>query len=407
MNTKVIKYLVTEGDGTTHLPYTGDDGKPDHRLMGAAWAALHGGYRGEKYAGPNKTQAISKLTAIYKSEGMDTPAVGGGKSGRLETGRQMRMEVKGISEDGSFEGLLSVYNVVDLGKELVEPGAFTKTIQEHGNEIPLLWQHRQDMPVGKLTLSDGPDALQVKGQLLMDLPEAQKAYLLIKSGIVRGLSIGFKAVKEAYVSGVRTLKELRLFEGSIVTIPECEQALILSVKALAADGADEDFNSELAELQLQSMGESMFSALRSVLGSLPFSRGMDRDQKITAAGDMLQQFTDAYLAYLPAYLDWLAEEYGAVETWNQKRLETKSGRMISAANKETIQTACEHMKSAGDLLTALIAEEAAEDDPYDPSGTSEAKAAETKPEPDLLHSAISSKIDEIKGALQWNLSNRN
>ena len=60
MNTKAIKYLVTEGDGTTHLPYTGDDGKPDHRLMGAAWAALHGGYRGEKYAGRFRRGGIAE-----------------------------------------------------------------------------------------------------------------------------------------------------------------------------------------------------------------------------------------------------------------------------------------------------------------------------------------------------------
>lgn len=73
-----VKYLVPAGadggDGKDHLPYTDEDGKPNHNLMGAAWAALHGGYRGQKYAGPNKTQAIEKLTGVYKSEGMDTPA---------------------------------------------------------------------------------------------------------------------------------------------------------------------------------------------------------------------------------------------------------------------------------------------------------------------------------------------
>lgn len=65
-----VKYLVPDGE---HLPVTGEDGKPDHRLMGAAWAALHGGYRGNKYEGPNKSEAISKLKAMYKSEGMDVP----------------------------------------------------------------------------------------------------------------------------------------------------------------------------------------------------------------------------------------------------------------------------------------------------------------------------------------------
>lgn len=49
------------------------NGKPDRRLMGAAKAALTspGGHRGQKYVGPNKSQAISKLKALYKSEGLD------------------------------------------------------------------------------------------------------------------------------------------------------------------------------------------------------------------------------------------------------------------------------------------------------------------------------------------------
>ena len=64
------KYLVTAEDGTGHLPVRdSDDGPLNHHLMDAAWAALHGGYRGNKYEGPNKEKAIAKLKALYKSEG--------------------------------------------------------------------------------------------------------------------------------------------------------------------------------------------------------------------------------------------------------------------------------------------------------------------------------------------------
>ena len=70
---KAVKYLV-EKDGEKHLPYTKEDGKPDHRLMGAAWAALHGGYRGNKYDGPDKAKAIKKLKQLYAQEGLDTPS---------------------------------------------------------------------------------------------------------------------------------------------------------------------------------------------------------------------------------------------------------------------------------------------------------------------------------------------
>lgn len=55
---------------TWHLPVRDASGKPDHRLMGAAWAALHGGYRGQKYQGPGKAEAVSKLKKMYESEDM-------------------------------------------------------------------------------------------------------------------------------------------------------------------------------------------------------------------------------------------------------------------------------------------------------------------------------------------------
>jgi hypothetical protein len=68
---KEVKYLVPDGK---HLPYTDADGKPNHRLMGAAWAALHGGYRGNKYEGPNRDAALAHLRSIYHSEGMEPPS---------------------------------------------------------------------------------------------------------------------------------------------------------------------------------------------------------------------------------------------------------------------------------------------------------------------------------------------
>jgi hypothetical protein len=73
---KAADYLVVEDPEKTsswHLQVK-KNGKPDHRLMGAAWAALHGGYRGNKYEGPKKAEALKKLKALYKSEGMPLPS---------------------------------------------------------------------------------------------------------------------------------------------------------------------------------------------------------------------------------------------------------------------------------------------------------------------------------------------
>jgi hypothetical protein len=57
---------------TWHLPVK-VNGKMSRRLMGAAKAALTapGGYRGNKYEGPEKAGAIKKLKAMYKDEGLE------------------------------------------------------------------------------------------------------------------------------------------------------------------------------------------------------------------------------------------------------------------------------------------------------------------------------------------------
>ena len=69
-------YLVVEdpqAPSTWHLRVRNAAGAVDHRLMGGAWAALHGGYRGNVYEGPGKAEALAKLTRLYASENLDTP----------------------------------------------------------------------------------------------------------------------------------------------------------------------------------------------------------------------------------------------------------------------------------------------------------------------------------------------
>jgi hypothetical protein len=68
-------YLIVEDrekPTTWHLQVK-RNGTPDHGLMGGAWAALHGGYRGNKYEGPQKGEALAKLKKLYDAEKIDQP----------------------------------------------------------------------------------------------------------------------------------------------------------------------------------------------------------------------------------------------------------------------------------------------------------------------------------------------
>jgi uncharacterized protein len=322
----------------------------------------------------------------------------------MKTKQRMRLEIKEISAEGSFEGLLSPYGNVDGGGDIVERGAYTKTLLDQGPTRPMLWQHKSDVPVGELTLEDRQDGLWCKGQLLMALPEAQKAYLLVKARIVKGLSIGFESIKDSVVNGVRHLNEIRLYEGSVVTFPMNEMALITSVKAKITKGKREtkdDFNEELNEIQLNDAGYQMRAALSQALSSL-FWSGLKKDEIVTASETIIQQFSDAYMAYVPAYIDLMAEYYGDLETWAKSRLETKSGRTISAATKTTLTTAHDHLKSATDILSALIEPEADCDPDGDDTNcdtdTSDEKAATHKTEP-VDHSAAQTLVEEIRSLI--------
>ena len=311
----------------------------------------------------------------------------------MKTKRFMRFEVKALAEDGTFEGMLSPYGNVDSGSDVVVAGAYTKTLKDRGGVIPMLWQHKPSEPIGQLELEDRPDGLWCKGKFLLEDPTALKAYRFVKAGIVKGLSIGFESIKDTVISGVRHLQEIKLYEGSVVTFPMNESALIASVKARGAE-TKSDFNDELAEIQLAEAGYQMLSALRSALDSLIWS-DMTREEKISARAEVIQQFADADAAYFPAYLDLLAEWYGdRMETWAAKKLETKAGRTISAATKTKLSTAHEQIKSAADLLLSLIAEEAG-------STTSDDGADSEKSEP-VNHSAIAIQIQQLKDVIKWN-----
>ena len=53
----------------------------------------------------------------------------------------------------------------------------------------------------------------------------------MREGIIRGLSIGYKSIKETMAGSVRHLREIRLYEGSLVTFGANPEALVTAVKA--------------------------------------------------------------------------------------------------------------------------------------------------------------------------------
>src|SRR2546427_11375888 len=131
-----------------------------------------------------------------------------------------RFEIKTVGEaDGSFTGLASTYNNIDLGGDEVMPGAFSKTLRDAKGPFPVLMGHDAKEQIGYAELQDSNAGLLVNGKLVMHSDKSKQAYALMKAKALRGLSIGYDAVRSVMKGKVRQLTEVKLFEISLTPFP--------------------------------------------------------------------------------------------------------------------------------------------------------------------------------------------
>jgi HK97 family phage prohead protease len=131
---------------------------------------------------------------------------------------------------GTISGLAWQFGVPDRIGDWIEPGAFKGAKLP----IPMLFGHDMNDPVGTWDSAiEKADGLHITGKLLVDdVARAREVRALVKSGAVRGVSIGFITQKaSARPGGGRTIKSLELLEASLVTIPMHSGAKVTSAKS--------------------------------------------------------------------------------------------------------------------------------------------------------------------------------
>lgn len=141
------------------------------------------------------------------------------------------IETKVLAADaGAVSGLAWKFGKPDRIGDVIEPGAFKGAKLP----IPMLFGHDFNDPVGTWDVAaEKADGLHISGKLLVDdVARAREVYALVKSGAVRGLSLGFITKKaSARPGGGRTIKSLELLEASLVTIPMHADAKVTSAKS--------------------------------------------------------------------------------------------------------------------------------------------------------------------------------
>lgn len=146
--------------------------------------------------------------------------------------------LKSVDEEQRIITGIASTGDLDRDNDIIEPSG-----AKYSLPIPFLWQHDREKPIGEVIavqviggqihITAKVAKIETEGKLKERVDEAWQS---IKSGLVKGLSIGFKAVKYAYLERGTHYQEWEWRELSAVTIPANQNAVITGVKA--ADGAD-------------------------------------------------------------------------------------------------------------------------------------------------------------------------
>lgn len=149
-------------------------------------------------------------------------------------------------EEGQFLAYASTFiRTPDSYGDVVKKGAFKATISEwkaSGNTLPVLFGHNMQDPDynlgGVIEAREDERGLLVKGQLDLENPKAVQVYRLLKGRRLSQLSFAFDIREDGIVTlendvKVRELRDLKLYEVSLVPIGANQDTEVLAVKAVA------------------------------------------------------------------------------------------------------------------------------------------------------------------------------
>ena len=142
-------------------------------------------------------------------------------------------------EGGKVEAVFSLFNSIDSDGDVVMPGAVKSGFKN--NQVPMVWSHKWDMPIGKGTIDQDDDKAVFKGEFFMDTESGREAYNLVKNmGDMQQWSFGYKVNDSEYAkakdkegedTNARYLKDLTVYEVSPVLVGANQDTYTLAIKS--------------------------------------------------------------------------------------------------------------------------------------------------------------------------------
>ena len=217
------------------------------------------------------------------------------------------VQLKAGPEDGLAEGQFvayaSVFGNIDSYGDIVVKGAFANDLarwEKSGNAIPVLFAHQMTDPdynIGHVVSAEEDEVgLKVTAQLDLENPKAKQVYRMLKGRRVDQMSFAYDVIDGAATKSdgedVYEIRDLKLYEVSVVTVGANSETEILAVKTMptVADRVVADLK---AGRVLSAKNESELRSAHEALGRvLSVLDNTSDEQKASEPGPSCQQDDD-------------------------------------------------------------------------------------------------------------------
>lgn len=263
---------------------------------------------------------------------------------------------------GIVEGIVAVLGNLDDGNDIIQPGAFVKTIAERASRIRVLDQHNTDSilrvlgkplemrEVGQAELPaellarcpEATGGLWTRTQFLLETPEGKGAFIRIAEGAVSEWSIGFEALDMDYSKVLRdgkqvtarNLKTIRLWEYSPVLWG-------MNPATATVDAKDGPAKEMTPDGPIRRMGDVLVGSMRQVCHKLLDQWQIDGrldEQQYQACLLICDQQCAGIASLLPA--DVATQESGNDFYWFSRGgvTDRKAGARHSSADMKALQS---------------------------------------------------------------------
>ena len=169
-------------------------------------------------------------------------------------------------------GYLSSFDTKDYDNDVIVKGAYSKSINERKNDIFFLNQHDWKQPHGKFNvLKEDSKGLYFESTPFVDgVSYSEDTLKLYDAGIIKEHSVGFNVVKSDFDTkdNVRVIKEIKLYEGSNVTLGANENTPFTGMKSMTLQDVNDQYKLITKAFRNGTFTDETFSLLEVALKQL-------------------------------------------------------------------------------------------------------------------------------------------